>query len=77
MKTIQMTIEETLLSEVDEAIEALQTSRSAFIRNALREAIQKYKVHQMEEQHRLGYEKYPVQPGEFDIWHEEQAWGDE
>ncbi len=77
MKTIQMTIEENLLSEVDEAIEALQTSRSAFIRHALREAIQKYKIHQMEEQHRLGYEKYPVQPGEFDVWLEKQVWIDE
>lgn len=77
MKTIQMTIEENLLSEVDKAIDALQTSRSAFIRDALREAIQKYKIHQMEEQHRLGYEKFPVQPGEFDIWQEEQTWGDE
>lgn len=77
MKTIQMTIEENLLSEVDQAIEALQTSRSAFIRNALREAIQKYKIHELEEQHRLGYEKHPVQPGEFDIWQDEQVWGDE
>ena len=77
MKTIQMTIEENLLSEVDEMIEALQTTRSAFIRDALRAAIKKYKIRQMEEQHRLGYEKYPVQPGEFDVWYDEQAWGDE
>jgi len=77
MKTIQMTIEENLLTEVDETIEELNTSRSAFIRDALREALKHHKIQRMEEQHRAGYEKFPVQPGEFDVWYEEQAWGDE
>ena len=32
MKTIQMTIDESLLQQVDETVELLQTTRSAFIR---------------------------------------------
>ena len=48
MKTIQMTIDEPLLAEVDQAIKALNTTRSAFIRQALQLALQRYKILEME-----------------------------
>jgi metal-responsive CopG/Arc/MetJ family transcriptional regulator len=75
MKTIQMTIEENLLSEVDDTIESLNTTRSAFIRHALRLALQEYKSRLLESQHRTGYENHPVLAGEFDGWEAEQFWG--
>ena len=76
MKTIQMTIDEPLLAEVDQAIKALNTTRSAFIRQALQLALQRYKILEMEKKQMEGYAKYPVEPGEFDIWQAEQVWGD-
>jgi len=76
MKTVQMTIDEDLLAEVDKATEALKSTRSAFIRGALQLALRQYKIHKLEEQHAQGYEKHPVQPGEFDIWESEQSWGE-
>ena len=76
MKTIQMTIDEPLLAEVDQAIKALDTTRSAFIRQALQLALQRYKIVEMEKKQAEGYVKYPVEPGEFDIWQDEQMWGD-
>ena len=76
MKTIQMTIDEPLLAEVDQAIKALDTTRSAFIRQALQLALQRYKIVEMEKKQTEGYVKYPVEPGEFDIWQDEQVWGD-
>ena len=36
MKTVQMTLDEDLLKSVDQAVKKLQTSRSAFTRDALR-----------------------------------------
>jgi hypothetical protein len=30
-----------------------------------------------ERRHRAGYERQPIQPGEFDDWEAEQVWGDE
>ena len=39
VKTIQMTIDEPLLSEVDRVIQSLDTTRSAFIREALQLAL--------------------------------------
>jgi metal-responsive CopG/Arc/MetJ family transcriptional regulator len=74
MKTIQMTIDEPLLAEVDRIIQALDTTRSAFIREALQLALQKHKIAEMEQRHAEGYARYPVEPGEFDIWETEQAW---
>jgi metal-responsive CopG/Arc/MetJ family transcriptional regulator len=76
MKTIQMTIDEPLLDEVDHVIHDLKTTRSAFIRSALQLALRQHAISKMERQHTEGYTKYPVTPGEFDIWESEQAWGE-
>ena len=76
MKTIQMTIDEPLLNEVDHVIQDLKTTRSAFIRSALRLALRKYAISKLEEQHAEGYARRPIAPGEFDIWESEQAWGE-
>ena len=74
MKTIQMTIDEELLGKVDRMTEALQTTRSAFIRSALLLALKHHAIKAQEARHAAGYSRFPVQPGEFDIWHGEQTW---
>jgi metal-responsive CopG/Arc/MetJ family transcriptional regulator len=76
MKTIQTTIDEPLLAEVDRVIQALETTRSAFIREALQLALQKYQIAEMEQRHAEGYARHPVESGEFDVWEAEQAWGE-
>ena len=77
MKTIQMTIDEPLLAEVDEMIKTLDTTRSAFIRNALQLALHHQRIKTLEQKHAEGYAKNPVLPGEFDLWDSEQVWGSE
>lgn len=74
MKTIQMTIDEPLLQNVDRVAEELQTSRSAFIREALEAALRRHRVLQLEQQHKQGYANHPVELGEFDVWLDEQSW---
>jgi metal-responsive CopG/Arc/MetJ family transcriptional regulator len=76
VKTVQMTIDEQLLSEVDEAAQELETSRSAFVRDALRLALREFRVAELERLHAEGYARQPVVPGEFDVWINEQAWSD-
>ena len=76
MKTIQMTIDESLLEEVDLVSQDLKTSRSAFIRAALQRALLRHAIEKLEKQHAEGYAQHPVQPGEFDVWQAEQAWGE-
>jgi len=77
MRTIQMTLDDDLVKTVDSVSKQLNTSRSAFTRKALREALSRYNIEQLERKHRQGYERRPVTAGEFSIWETEQAWGDE
>ena len=74
VKTIQMTIDEPLLVKVDYTIKELNMTRSAFIREALELALRYYQILEMERQHAKGYAQQPVEPNEFDIWQNEQAW---
>ncbi len=75
MKTIQITIDESLLDEVDRATRDLKTNRSAFIREAVKLALQRSLIGRLEAAHAKGYADKPEAPGEVDIWEDEQAWG--
>ena len=77
MKTIQMTLDEDLVESVDKVVKRLHTTRSAFTRSALREAINNLNISRLEEKHRRGYEVHPVHKAEFSGWEEEQDWGNE
>lgn len=76
MKTVQMTLEPSLVDAVDRAARSLGTTRSAFTRDALRAALMRLEEQDLERRHRTGYEQHPVEPGEFSDWEDEQAWGD-
>lgn len=76
MKTVQMTLDEDLVREIDEVVERLGTTRSAFTRQALRRALASIRIDALEEKQRRGYERHPVKPGEFDDWETEQVWPD-
>ena len=77
MKTIQVTIDETLLDEVDRAIMTLDTTRSAFVREALKQALQRYRIEQLEKQEAEAFARLPMDPEEVLEWQAEQVWGDE
>ena len=75
MKTIQMTIDDRLLRLVDKLSRARNTTRSAFIRDALEAEIRRDRIREEEARHAEGYARKPVTPGEFDVWLNEQDWG--
>jgi metal-responsive CopG/Arc/MetJ family transcriptional regulator len=77
MRTIQMTLDDNLVKAVDRIAKELKTSRSAFTRKALQDALIRYNLEQLEQKHRRGYEQQPVAADEFSVWETEQAWGDE
>lgn len=74
MKTIQITINEPLLIQVNDAIKELGMTRSAFIRDALQQALRQLEITKLERKHKIGYAQHPVSPDEFDIWEAEQSW---
>jgi metal-responsive CopG/Arc/MetJ family transcriptional regulator len=76
MKTVQMTLDDALVEDVDRAASSLGTTRSAFTRDALRSALAQLRRKEPEARHRAGYERNPVTPGELDIWQDEQVWPD-
>lgn len=74
MRTIQMTLDDELVATVDQIVKKLKTTRSAFARKALRNAIKQVNVNQLEKKHKKGYERYPVGKTEFSVWESEQEW---
>lgn len=76
MRTVQLTLDPELVAEVDEAAAKLKTTRSAFTRGALRDALARLKERELERKHRAGYARKPVKRSEFLAWEKEQVWGD-
>ncbi|HEV2064913.1 MAG TPA: CopG family transcriptional regulator [Thermoanaerobaculia bacterium] len=74
MKTVQMTLDEDLVEAVDRVARKLGKSRSAFAREALREALARVQGKAQEAKHRAGYARKPVRRGEFSLWESEQVW---
>ncbi len=48
MKTIQMTYDDRALATVDQVVRELKTTRSAFTRKALRNAVKQVNINQLE-----------------------------
>ena len=65
MKTIQITIGEKLLTQMDKALRGRRRQRSAFIRESVAAQLNRLRIQRLEEQHRQGYLRHPVQEGEF------------
>ena len=74
MRTVQMTLDDVLVQEIDQVVKQLGTTRSAFARDALRAALAQMRHKAMEQKHREGYARKPVTPGEFSDWEDEQIW---
>jgi Ribbon-helix-helix protein, copG family len=75
MKVIQVTIEEDLLQKVDHIAHQQNVARSRFIRDALENAVRQLEIQVLEQKQAEGYRRFPVEPGEFDVWESEQEWG--
>jgi metal-responsive CopG/Arc/MetJ family transcriptional regulator len=74
MRTVQMTLDEDLLRTVDKVVKKLGITRSSFTREALRAAVKKGRVQELEQKHREGYRRTPVKTHEFSEWENEQVW---
>ncbi|MEI6563558.1 MAG: CopG family transcriptional regulator [bacterium] len=72
-----MTLDESLVQTVDRVAKYLHTTRSAFTRDALQQAVARIKTQRLEEKHRKGYLNHPMGADEVGVWETEQKWGDE
>lgn len=74
MRTVQMTLDEDLVATVDKVVKEIGTTRSAFTRQALKNALRELQINKLEQKQRRGYKRKPVRRGEFDDWDTEQVW---
>jgi metal-responsive CopG/Arc/MetJ family transcriptional regulator len=76
MRIVQMTLDAKLVEQVDAEAKRTGTTRSAFTREALTEALRRRYIAALEERERLSVERLPLQPDEIDYIEEDLAWGD-
>ena len=74
METIQLSIDESLLAEVQQATNALQMTPSDFMTVALERALQQREIIAKERRDAQGYLQKPQQPEEVEEWQSEQDW---
>ena len=76
METIHLTIDESLLAEVQQATLALQMTPSDFMKMALERALQQREVIAQERRDAQGYAQHPQRSEEIEEWQDEQHWED-
>ena len=74
METIHLSIDESLLAEVQQATAALQMTPSDFIKVALERAVQQREIIAKERQRAEAYSNHPQRPEEIEEWQDEQFW---
>ena len=74
-KTIQMTIGENLLADVDRAVAEMGISRSQFIHNALQNALHQHAIEKIDAQHAQGYAQHPPREEDVTEWANARDWG--
>lgn len=74
MKTIQIVLDSDLLRATDEAARRARVSRSALIREAIREHLRRIEISKMEEREREAYRRQPDVCEEVEAWKREAVW---
>jgi metal-responsive CopG/Arc/MetJ family transcriptional regulator len=74
METIQVVMEGELLKAADRAARRLRVNRSALIRDALREHLERLHYRELERREREAYERVPEDPAELAVWDKVAAW---
>ncbi len=74
MKAVQVVLDEALLQATDEALLRTKQNRSEFVRDALRERLDRLEMLGKEVADRAGYERIPHSAKESDVWEKEASW---
>jgi metal-responsive CopG/Arc/MetJ family transcriptional regulator len=74
METVQIVIDKELLQAADRAARRTKRNRSALVRDALREHLQRMDLRAKEEREREGYLRQPQTDEELHLWDGEAVW---
>ena len=77
METVQVVLDKKLLQAADHAARRSKKNRSALVRDALREHLQRLDLRAREERDREGYARKPPHHSESGLWEGVAAWPQE
>jgi metal-responsive CopG/Arc/MetJ family transcriptional regulator len=77
METVQIVVDKKLLQAADQAARRTKRNRSALVRDALREHLQRLEVQAKEERDREGYLRQPQDLDGIRLWEGKAAWPEE
>lgn len=75
-KTMELTINETLFEQIQQAARSTGLSISDFVQGILDEYLRQHMIVEMERQEIEAYLRQPVTPEESEIWMNEQVWSE-
>lgn len=74
METVQIVLDKKLLCAIDQVARRTKRNRSALVRDALREHLQRLAIRDLEERDRTGYSKRRQSRDEVSRWEAEAVW---
>jgi metal-responsive CopG/Arc/MetJ family transcriptional regulator len=74
MQIVQIVLDKQLLQAADQAARRTRRNRSALVRDALREHLQRLELRGREDRDRQGYSRRPQTPDETHGWEAQAAW---
>ena len=74
METVQIVLDKKLLRAADRVARRTKRNRSALVRDALREHLQRLAIRDLEERDRTGYSKRRQSRDETTRWEAEAVW---
>jgi metal-responsive CopG/Arc/MetJ family transcriptional regulator len=74
METIQVVLDAQLLKAADSAAKRQKVNRSALIRQALQEHLDRQRILDLEARERRGYEAHPQRVEEYLPWEKAAVW---
>lgn len=77
MQAVQIVLDESLLRATDAAARRVKLNRSALVREALREYLDKLRIAELERWDRQGFERLPDGADDLDAWERAAAWPDD
>lgn len=77
METVQIVLDRKLLQATDRAARRTKRNRSALVRDALREHLQRLELRAKEEREREGYLRQPQNLDDVRLWEGKAAWPEE
>ena len=77
MDIVQIVLDKKLLRAADQAAKRTRRTRSALVRDALREHLRRFELRAREERDRQGYSRYSQVDAEARGWESEATWPEE